>query len=84
MSKPEPLRGKGTAMYDSSADAIILHFSEADVKSAVEWLKAAIDSDVFLKSGMMCESERLLFEKIDEAFSDVVKAKNEAKAGEKK
>ena len=77
MGKPEPLKGKGTAMYESSADAILLHFSEADVKNAVEWLKAAIDSDVFLKSGMMCESERLLFEKIDEAFSDVLKPKKE-------
>jgi hypothetical protein len=79
LGKPEPLKGKGTAMYESSADAIVLHFSEADVKNAVEWLKTAIDSDVFLKSGMMCESERLLFEKIDEAFSDVLKKKEEKK-----
>jgi hypothetical protein len=81
---PGPLKGKGTAMYESGADAIILHFSEEDVRSAVEWLKAAVDSDVLLKSGIMPESERLLFEKIDDAFSDVTKASNGVKKEEKK
>ncbi len=80
MGKPEPLKGKGTAMYESSADDIVMHFSQEDVRNAVEWLKESIDSDVFLKSGMMSESERLLFEKIDAAFADAlaVKAKKHA------
>jgi hypothetical protein len=75
MGKPEPLKGKGTAMYESSADDIVLHFSQEDVRSAVEWLKESINSDVFMKSGIMTESERLLFEKIDEAFADALNVK---------
>ena len=79
MGKPEPLKGKGIAIYESSADDIVLHFTQEDLHNAVEWLKEAINSDVFLKSGMMCESERLLFEKIDQAFSDVITAKKPEK-----
>ena len=84
MGKPEPLKGKGTAIYESSADAIVMHFSQDDVRNAVEWLKDAINSDVFLKSGITSESERILFEKIEEAFADVTKEQKKEEGKEKK
>ena len=75
MDKPEQLKNKGTAMYDSSKDKILVHFNMEDLDNAIEWLKESIDSDVLLKSMMMGESERLLFEKIDAAFYDVTQTK---------
>jgi hypothetical protein len=77
MSKPAPLKGKGSAAYESSADAIVVHFSQEDVRNAVEWLKDSINSDLFLKSGIICTAEKLLFDKIDEAFSDVLQEKKQ-------
>ncbi len=75
MDKPEPLKNKGTAMYDSSKDKILVHYNLEDLDKAVEWLKESIDSDLMLKSMMMGESERLLFEKIDAAFYDIAQTK---------
>lgn len=62
-------------MYDSSKDKILVHYNLEDLDKAVEWLKESIDSDLMLKSMMMGESERLLFEKIDAAFYDIAQTK---------
>ena len=72
------MKGKGSAAYESSADAIVVHFSQEDVRNAVEWLKDSINTDLFLKSGIICTAEKLLFDKIDEAFSDVLQEKKAA------
>ena len=79
MAKPAPLKGKGHAMYDGSADAVRMHFTEEDVREAVEWLKDAINSDLLLKSCIVCTAENMIFDKIDQAFPDVMQPKPQEK-----
>jgi len=90
--KPEPLKNRLCKYPDLITPKSGVFFKE-DIKSAVEWLKEELKSDVYKKvrdeayrrkfkpkvGGLSGYMHTLIVKKIDEAFEDIIKEASERK-----
>lgn len=73
--KPEPLKDKVTCLNclntPCNCGTNNSAFIKGDIKSAVEWLKAELESDYFRQFDF--KAKKKVYELINKAFEDVIK-----------